>query len=729
MKLQNKVLILLGIFFFSFLTGIFVLRIAENTRLDAYKQELKIEFESYFDKIVKLKGYSLEILAFDYSYWDEFVIFVRNRNLKWAAENLDAGMITYKCDVLWVFDTNLNLVYSKAITGYDKLKTELIPAESLQQLLSKNYFNRFFTGTSLGLMEVRTAPIQPSFDSKRETAPLGYFVVGRVWTTGLVNDLSNLTESKITVLPVNKADDEESAELLPDGVAFTHDLVGWDGKPAAKMRIEKTFVILGEMYRVSAQTLIIVSVLAFLLFISISYYLIKWVNIPLRAISKSIENEDLAELEKVKKNEVEFGQLAAVIEKSFEQKKALLNEIEIRKNAERLRAESEDIFKDLFDNSPVALWEEDVTEIKKYLEAQVLRGVTDLNKFLNDNPKEMERFASIARVTNVNNATLDLFKFQTKNDYFANMHKLFTPEAFDFFRRSTIALFEGKTVFEGETSMYTAKGDKLELYTRLFMPPMPPNKPQKVMVSQIDLSKLKQGEKERERLQTQLMQSSKLASMGTLAGGVAHQLNNPICGILGFAQLLRGALQADPENQKDAIQIEELAVRCKDIISTLLAFARQENIAVRPIDINEVMMKTFMLVEHQLKVSGIEIEKKTADQIPLINGNLVQLQQVFLNIILNAAAAMGKQGKLSCEVGVKDNNVFVKITDTGSGIPADILPKIFDPFFSTKPVGQGTGLGLSLSHGIVTMLGGRIDVESAVGAGTTFMVTFPALKQ
>ena len=234
---------------------------------------------------------------------------------------------------------------------------------------------------------------------------------------------------------------------------------------------------------------------------------------------------------------------------------------------------------------------------------------------------------------------------------------------------------------------------------------------------------------ELENREAVLVQSHKMRAVGTLTAGVAHELNNPLNNItLTAHMLLEDYDDLDDDERKDMItdMINESG-RSKKIISNLLDFARESSSHIESLDLTKLLHDTVALASNQIKLSGIKIEYQTTDNLPRVHGDAQQLQQVFLNLILNAVDASSKGGRIQVLVLPADNPnyVAVKVIDSGTGIPEHILTSVFDPFFTTKEQGKGTGLGLSVSQGIVGKHGGRIQVASKEGKGATFTVTLP----
>jgi signal transduction histidine kinase len=231
----------------------------------------------------------------------------------------------------------------------------------------------------------------------------------------------------------------------------------------------------------------------------------------------------------------------------------------------------------------------------------------------------------------------------------------------------------------------------------------------------------------RVQLEEQLQISEKMASIGVLAAGVAHEVNTPLTGISSYTQmLLEGADPADPKTTL-LEKIERQTFRAAKIVNGLLTLSRPGTPGVErtQIDLNVVIGDVFSLLEHQFEVGRIKVRKELSPEPAHVLGIEHQLQQVFLNLFLNARDAMPRGGWLSVSTRIDAGAVVAEVADTGSGIPPEQLARIYDPFFTTKAIGRGTGLGLSISYGIVQEHDGSIRCDSAVGQGTRFAVTLP----
>jgi two-component system NtrC family sensor kinase len=231
-------------------------------------------------------------------------------------------------------------------------------------------------------------------------------------------------------------------------------------------------------------------------------------------------------------------------------------------------------------------------------------------------------------------------------------------------------------------------------------------------------------------VKTQMAQSEKLASLGRLAAGVAHEINNPLGGILTFSMLALEDCDDDHPLKQSLEVIVKQTLRCRETVKGLLDFARQSNAAPAITEVNPVVDKTLLLLENQTIFQNIRTVRKFDPDLPQVLIDAGQLQQVVINIVINAVDAMEENGVLTIETcrAPRTQEILIRISDTGKGIPEDILPLIFEPFFTTKKVGKGTGLGLAIVHGIVTRAGGKIEVASSP-KGATFTVRLPIAQE
>jgi two-component system NtrC family sensor kinase len=244
-----------------------------------------------------------------------------------------------------------------------------------------------------------------------------------------------------------------------------------------------------------------------------------------------------------------------------------------------------------------------------------------------------------------------------------------------------------------------------------------------------NLNRLAQSHQELGETQQQLIQSEKMASVGQLAAGVAHEINNPLGTILLYSHMILEKLERQDTRREELETIAKEATRCRDIVRGLLDFARQRKLQVENVDVNKIVKEVLSLVGNQPSFRKVEVAADLDPFLPLTGGDPLQLKEVFLNLLSNAGEAMPEGGRVTVTSRFQDgvaHAIEVMIRDTGHGIAPENLEKIFMPFFTTKRIGQGTGLGLAIAYGIIKMHRGAIEVKSKVGEGTTFWVKLPA---
>jgi signal transduction histidine kinase len=239
----------------------------------------------------------------------------------------------------------------------------------------------------------------------------------------------------------------------------------------------------------------------------------------------------------------------------------------------------------------------------------------------------------------------------------------------------------------------------------------------------------KQAEEERVNLQNQLRHADRLATIGQLAAGVAHELNEPLGTILGFAELACKKPGIDKQLDEDLHKIINAALHAREVVKKLMLFSRQMPTRKTLVDLNKVVKEGLYFLESRCAKAGIDMVRSVADNLPRIEADQSQINQVLVNLAVNAVQAMPDGGKLTIKTEAHGGDVLLVVEDTGIGMDREVQSKLFMPFFTTKDVNEGTGLGLSVVHGIVTSHGGRIAVKSRVGEGSRFEIAFPAVTE
>jgi signal transduction histidine kinase len=242
-----------------------------------------------------------------------------------------------------------------------------------------------------------------------------------------------------------------------------------------------------------------------------------------------------------------------------------------------------------------------------------------------------------------------------------------------------------------------------------------------------DLRERLEVEKKLKDVETRALHSEKMASIGQLAAGVAHEINNPLTGIMLYADMLLENMDDNDARKEDLEYILEDADRCKEIVKNLLVYSRQTNPKKEILMINDLVNQSLALIRDQEIFMNIEIKKELSQVMMMIQGDRNQIHQVIINLIINAVDAMDKKGSLTFRTyrNKEKRKVSLEIADTGCGIDKENISKVFDPFFTTKELGKGTGLGLSTTYGIIKEIGGQISVKDTGRNGTTFLIEFP----
>jgi len=241
---------------------------------------------------------------------------------------------------------------------------------------------------------------------------------------------------------------------------------------------------------------------------------------------------------------------------------------------------------------------------------------------------------------------------------------------------------------------------------------------------------------DRAELERRLVQADKLSSIGLLAAGVAHEVNTPLAVISTYAQMLAKQVAEDEQKSRILEKIARQTFRASEIVNSLLNFSRTPTAELSEVQLNRVIQETLSLLEHQLKKAGIEVRTRLDPQLGPVKGNPGKLQQVFLNLFMNARDAMEVSGEQKIPRGVlevtthnSESGVAIEVSDTGTGISPEHLSRIYDPFFTTKSAKKGTGLGLSVTYGIIQEHGGAIEAVSRPGEGTCFHLAFPGIRK
>jgi PAS domain S-box-containing protein len=400
MKIYKKALLLLVLLIGIFLLVFAYLGVVKQEREAAILSSEKEETAELVNKVLELKGSSLKTFANDYSYWDEMVNFVKTENLEWARLNIQPGLSTYSASAAWVYDKDYSRVYDINTMGEDELKEIPLPKGALAGLFAKDKFCHFFINTPPGLLEIRGAPIQPSFDIKRETPPQGYFFVGRLWDKTYMDELEMLTGCVVKNVTAAYWS-EHKYNPASQGIVVTKDLRAWDGSPAATFSFTGVSKTLNMITRTSEQDFLSFFVFMVVILTATSLFVTRAVSKPLQLISDALRIRDPGYIKGLRTWHNEFGDVARLISDFFEQQKRLVDEISGHREALETLRQSEEKYRNIFDHTGLGIFQS--TPAGKYLRVnpafarmcgfaspdEMISGVKDIRElYVNPNDRE-----------------------------------------------------------------------------------------------------------------------------------------------------------------------------------------------------------------------------------------------------------------------------------------------------------------------------------------------------
>ncbi|MCP4682216.1 MAG: PAS domain-containing protein, partial [Desulfobacterales bacterium] len=380
-----------------------------------------------------------------------------------------------------------------------------------------------------------------------------------------------------------------------------------------------------------------------------------------------------------------------------------------RREAEAALKASEQRYRALFEDSPISLWEEDFSQLKKYFGELKAKGVNNFRKYFDDRPEEVANCIRMTKIQDVNKATLELYEADTKEELLGGLKGIMPEKANEILKEPVIDMAQGK-IFEVEYLSKTLKNNRLNVLIKSSIPLGYEETWSKVLISVQNLTDRIQAEREKKKMEAQMHQAQKIESIGTLAGGIAHDFNNLLMGILGNASLLLYDSNPSDPNYERLKNIEQYVENGTDLTKQLLGFARGGKYQVKPTNLNDLVEKTSKMFGRTRK--ELNIFTKYEKKVWTVEVDEGQIEQVLLNLYVNAWQAMPDGGDLYLQVEniILDEDYakiyeleagrYVKIfvTDTGVGMDEATRQRIFDPFFTTKEKGRGTGLGLASSY-------------------------------
>jgi PAS domain S-box-containing protein len=649
------------------------------------------------DGVLELRGTSLAAFVNDYTYWDDMVRFVATGDSCWAEVNLVPSLNTFGASVCAVYRRDGSLVYSCAS---DSTVPAMAPDPAWFRKLDSTRLSHFFVPTPAGILEVRGATIHPSSDAERRSIPRGYMLAGRVWTGEYLADLTRLVGAAVTLLATSPGDTLPAA-LTPDNgqVVLRRQFPGPDGRPVATLSSTFRSSLMGTFVRTTRWTAAAATVLSAVLIVLLGLCLYLWVTRPMGMIARALRTDDARQLGRLPQADNEFGRVARLVAGSFEKQASLTREVRERQKAESALRESEERFRDLFENAN-----------------DLIQSVGPDGRYLYTNSRWREALGyteeEVGRLT---------------------MFDVLAPESHDHCRQVFGGLMSGGHVECEETVFLTKEGRRVYVEGNLSCQ-MKDGKPVATRGFFRDVTERKRHEQELADKSAELAQLNEVKNQ--LLGMAAHDLRNPLSVILTASSFMAGdggTLLPEAKKVDFIRRIKANSQFMLKLIDDLLDVAKIESgrldLGLEEADIVDVIDDSLGLNDILAEQKGIALQFDRPPGLPRLRLDRDKVEQVLNNLVSNALKFSDPGTTVRVTAARLNGSVVVSVKDQGRGIPAAELDKLFQPFGKTSVKStageRSTGLGLAIARKIVEGHKGRIWAESEVGKGSTFSFSLP----
>jgi PAS domain S-box-containing protein len=396
--------------------------------------------------------------------------------------------------------------------------------------------------------------------------------------------------------------------------------------------------------------------------------------------------------------------------------------------------ESERRYRNIFQTAGVSIFEEDFNAVRSALRTLKHRGITDIRGYLADHPSFVQNCIAMVQILDVNEAAIRLLGAREKTQAISSLRHYFLPETADSFREMLCAMFDGEHSFEYETAIQTADGERRAILTAATFPPESDSY-RKVLISVLDITERERAQRALEQAQSALAHVSRISTLGELTASIAHEVNQPLAAIVTNGEACLRWLNREPPELGEVRACVERSIgegrRAGAVVQRLRDLARRADPRLVALDVNEVIEEVALLVEREATDHGVALRLDLGASLPLLRIDRIQLQQILINLTINATHAMesvtDRPRKVTVETRAEPpGSIRISVRDHGTGIAADAMPRLFDAFFTTRQ--EGIGLGLSICRSIVEAQGGRIWAENNADHGATFHILLAAAK-